>query len=150
MEVDVEIQRVAKALDEGDGAELPARDPRLLPGAALQRGKDSAHEHIEHVAHEWRVEAEPVAQRKGQRERPLPHLAPRAGEGDGAIESAAVAVHAHEAMREDPAAQEGAQLARGRAGDEGLKIVNDRPQLRWMPNRESARPPLAVRSRRAT
>jgi hypothetical protein len=43
-----------------------------------------------------------------------------AREGDDAIEAAAVAVHAHEAMREDPAAQEGAKLPRDEAGHRSL------------------------------
>ncbi len=41
--------------------------------------------------------------------------AARARKGDDAIKPAAVAVHAHEVARKDPAAQEGAQLAQ----DEG-------------------------------
>jgi hypothetical protein len=77
----------------------------------------------EHVAHQRRVVGKPVAQRKWQREHPLPHghlgqhaidqmrggvghsaaaargtEAPAlAREGDDAIETTAVAVHAHEA-----------------------------------------------------
>jgi hypothetical protein len=56
-----------------------------------------------------------------------------AREGDDAIESAAVAVHAHEAVRKDPSTQEGAKLtsdeaghrslARGSAGQEGLELL---------------------------
>lgn len=100
-----------------------------------------------------------VAQRKWQREHPLPHghlgqqaidemrggvghpataarraeAAALAREGDPAIESAAVAVHAHESGREDRAPQEAAKLpcheagnrllARGRAGQESLELL---------------------------
>jgi hypothetical protein len=43
-----------------------------------------------------------------------------AREGDDAIEAAAVAVYADEAVREDPAAEEGAKLARDEAGHRSL------------------------------
>jgi len=146
VEVDVQVQRVAEALHEGDGSAMPARDRPLLPGAAPQRREDAAHEDVEHVAHERRVVGKPVAERKGQREHPLPHrhlgqhaidemrsgvghaapaarraeAAALAREGDDAIEPAAVAVHAHEAIRKDPAAEEGAKLARDEAGHRPL------------------------------
>ena len=146
VEVDVQVQRVAEALHEGDGSAMPARDRPLLPGAAPQRREDAAHEDVEHVAHERRVVGKPVAERKGQREHPLPHrhlgqhaidemrsgvghaapaarraeAAALAREGDDAIEPAAVAVHADETMREDPAAQEGAELTRDDAGHRPL------------------------------
>ena len=43
-----------------------------------------------------------------------------AREGDDAIESAAVAVHAQESVRKDPAAQEGAEFPRDEAGHRSL------------------------------
>ncbi len=142
VEVDVEVERIAEALHEGDGAAVPTRDRPLPPGAAPQRAEHGLHEDREHVAHERRVVGKPVAQCEGQREHPLAHgdlgqhaigqmcggvghpaaaargteTAALAREGDDAIETTAVAVNAQESVGKDPAAQEGAKLARDEAG----------------------------------
>jgi len=137
MEVDVQVQRIAEALHEGDGAALH-RAP--VPGEARpppQRGEDGAHEEAEHRTRERAVEGQAVAQSEGQREHPLPygdlgqhavhqlrrgvgHAAPPARgteppalarEGDDALGGAGSAAQAHEAVGQDPAGEERPKLA---------------------------------------
>ncbi len=137
VEVEVQIQRVAEALHEGDGAALAAREPPLLSRSAPERGEDRAHEDGEDQARKARVVGEAVAERKGQREHPLAHghlgqhavdemggrvghapaatggaeAAPLAGKSDEAIVAAGLAAHAHEAVGEDSALEIAAELA---------------------------------------
>ena len=139
----------------------PRADAPLLARATPQRREDRAHEDAQHGARERRVVGEAVAEGERQREHPLadrdlgqhavhqvrgrvghaPAAAGRAeaaalaGEGDDAVEAAVVAVHAHEAVGEDAAAEEAAELAldearhralaRLRAGQEGLELALD-------------------------
>jgi hypothetical protein len=133
MEVDVQVQRIAEALHEGDGAALEA--PAAIdaePGPPPQRGKDAAEEALEHLARE-RGPGEAIAQGKGQGEHPLPdgyprhdavhqvrrgvghaaspargtEAAPFARERHQTLAGGSVAAHAHEAVREDPAREKG-------------------------------------------
>ena len=69
--MEVQVEGVAKALHEGDGAALASRDVPLPAGAASQRNEDRADEDAEHGARETGVVGEPVAQREGKREHPL-------------------------------------------------------------------------------
>jgi len=150
-------------LGEGDGTALSASGLPLPASATTQRREDRAHEDAEHGARERGVVGEAVAQAEGQREHPLPdrdlrknalhqvcggvgHAAPAAGgteaatlarEGDHAVETALVAVHAHEAVGEDAAAEERPELALDEArrrplaglrpGQEGLELRPHRP-----------------------
>jgi hypothetical protein len=163
VEVDVQVEGVAEALDEGDRAALAVDDAPLLARTPLERREDRAHEDSQHGARERRVVGEAVAEREGQREHPLPHgnlgqhpldqvrcrvrhapgaarraeASAFAGEGDDAVESALVAVDAHEAVGKDPAAQEAPELALDEArhpalaglgpSDEGLELRLDHP-----------------------
>lgn len=61
VEVDVEVQRIAEALHEGDGAALRADEAPVVPGPAAQGGKHGADEDPKHVLHQGRVVGEPVA-----------------------------------------------------------------------------------------
>jgi hypothetical protein len=55
VEVDVEVEGVAEALHEGDGAALPAAHAPLPAGAAAERGEDGADEEAEDGRHEARI-----------------------------------------------------------------------------------------------
>jgi hypothetical protein len=118
---------------------------------------DRANEDPEDPARERRVVGEAVAKREGEREHPLPdrrlgqhavdevrcgvghasatargtEAAALARERNDTVETAGVAVHAHEAVREHPAAQECAQLARDearRGAVAGGRALEERPE----------------------
>ncbi len=73
VEVDVQVQRVTKALHEGDCAALHAATALgpALAATASQRCEHRTDEHAEHRARELPVISEAVAQPEGQREHPL-------------------------------------------------------------------------------
>lgn len=162
VEVDVQVEGVTEALHDGDRAALTACHAPLLARPTPQRSDNRAHEDAQDGAREWGVVGEAVAEREGKREHPLPHrdlghdpvhqvrgrichapaaarraeAAAFAGEGDDPVESAAVAMHPHESVGEDPAAQEAPELAldepwhRALAGqclgEKGLELRLDR------------------------
>lgn len=149
------------SLHERDRATLAASHAPLAARAPAEGGEDRPHEDTQHGAGERSIVGESVAETERQREYPLSHgdlgedavhqvrgrigHAPAttrraessalAGEGDHAVESAVVAVHAHEAVGQDPAAQEAAELALDEArhdafvrvgpGQEGLELRLD-------------------------
>jgi len=149
VEVHVQVEGVAESLHEGDGAALRAGHVPLFARSATQGCEDRTHEDCEHGARERGVVGEAVAKGEREREHPLPdgHLredpidqvrrrvrhavasargtepAAFAGEGDHAVEAATVAVHAHEAVGEDAAAQERPKLALDEAGHGPLAPV---------------------------
>ncbi len=161
VEVDVQVQRVAEALHEGDRAALAADHAPLPARTSAEGGEDSPHEDTQHGARERSIVGKAVAQPERKREHPLSHghlgedavyqVCGRVGhasaatrraeapalarEGDDTVEPAVVAVHAHEAVGEDPAAQEAAKLALDEArhdafarvgpGQEGLELRLD-------------------------
>jgi hypothetical protein len=72
VEVDVQVEGVAEALHEGDRTALAADYPPLLERPPSQRGEDRPNEDAQYRTRERRVVSEPVAEREGQREHPLP------------------------------------------------------------------------------
>lgn len=150
--MDVEVQGAAEALDRGDGAHFGEGD---VDGAraATHPSKHGADEEAAHATREVTIERERVAQPDRDGEDPLPdrdarehaidevrrgvgHPAPAAGRADPAslaternqdVFAAVVAVHAGEAVRKDPAAQAGAQIALDEARQAGAAGTASRP-----------------------
>jgi len=142
MEMEIEIHRRAKALDEGDRAALLGSNPPVLSAAPAQLGEKGPHEGAEHLARELRVVGAAVAERVRKREHPLPdrnlgqnavgemrggishataaaggaEAAPFAGEGHEAVAATVVAAQAQKTVGEDAAAQEGAEFLLDEAG----------------------------------
>ena len=73
MKMHVEIQGIAEALHEGDGAALRVAAASAQPRPPSQRAEHGAHEEAEHRTRERAVVGQAVAQREGQREHPLPN-----------------------------------------------------------------------------
>ncbi len=74
VEVDVQVQGVAEALDEGDRARAEScRASPAPPGAAAHRPGDRADEGAQHVGRQRGVVRQAVTQRHGQRQHPLAH-----------------------------------------------------------------------------
>jgi len=73
MEMEVEIQGIAEALHERDGAAMRVAAASAQTRSSSQGGEDGAHEEAEHRARKRAVVGHAVAQREGQREHPLPH-----------------------------------------------------------------------------
>ncbi len=137
VEVHVEVQRVAEALDEGHGASPGPPDRAVLPGTAAVGGEHSTDELPQHHRCEGGIVGEAVAQGVGECQDPLAdgHLgehavdevgggvghaaaeaggaepASLAGEGDDLITSAVVAVDPKKPVGEDAALEEAAELA---------------------------------------
>ncbi len=136
MEVDVEVQGRAEALNEGDGAALATRRAPLAPCATAKRGEERTEKGAEDFAGEASVVGTAVAERVGQRENPLAdgdfrenavdearsgvgHSAtstrgaeatPLAREGDEVVLAAGVAAEPQEAVSQDPAPEVPAKL----------------------------------------
>jgi hypothetical protein len=70
MEMHVEPEAPAEALDHGDGAAPPAAHARA-GGAAAMESEHGAHRDAEHRAAERVIVSDAVAQAVGQREDPL-------------------------------------------------------------------------------
>ena len=170
MEVQVQVQRRAEALEEGDRAALLRAHAPVPANAPPQLGEQRAQEGAEHFARELAIVGAAVAKRVRKREHPLPdrhrgehaedemrrgvrHAAAAAGGAEAAalarerheaIVAALVAAQAQEAVGEDAAAQEGAELLldevrrwtlpRSRAREEGLELLaDDAMQKRVLP-----------------
>jgi hypothetical protein len=142
VEVEVEVQGGAEALDEGDGAALAARSAPVLPRAPAELGEECADEGAQHGAREPRVVGAAIAKRIGKREHPLAdrhsgedavhearrgvgHAPPTAGGTEAAalarernepVEPAVVAVHAQEAEGQHTAAEVVPELLLDEAG----------------------------------
>ena len=71
MEVEVQVQGGAKALDERDGAALAARHAQFAARAPAQGREQGAHEGAQDGRAQVSVVGQAVAQRKGQRGHPL-------------------------------------------------------------------------------
>ena len=138
VQVDVQVGRRAKALDEGDraGGGLGALDARL----AYEVGGDDSLNHAQHRPQQFRMHGKQAAQRDGERQHPLPHRhvrddlinqvsrrlmhAPRAARGTEAaslaterhprLAGAGGAGEPHETVGEDAALKVGVELV----GDE--------------------------------
>ncbi len=159
MDMEVEIQCRSKALEKCDSAALRGPQSPMKSSAPPVFGEEGPQERAEYLTRESRVVGAAVAERVGQRENPLPnrHLRQHpidqvrcgirhaasatrwteptalAREGDQSIVPAVVAVEAQEAMRQDSAAQERAQLLLDEAGrgllsasrlcEEGLEVL---------------------------
>ena len=144
--MDVQVEGIPEALYERDCSAFSVRDTPMLPGPTPERSEDRAHEDAEDGGRERGVVGEAVTQRVGEREHPLAdgdlrehpidqvrrrvgHAAPSAGgtespalagESDQPVEAAGVAVHAHETVGEDAAAEEAPELLLDEAGDPSL------------------------------
>lgn len=136
VEVDVQIERRAEALDEADGAALLRANAPLPPRAPAQLREQGPDEGAQHLAREPRVVGAAVTEWVGQREHPLTdrhlrqhaidevsrricHATPAtrrteaaalAREGDEAVVAALVAVEPKEAVCENATAKERAKL----------------------------------------
>jgi len=142
VEVQVQVQGGAEALDERDGAARAARSGPLQSSAPAKLGEERTDEGAQHAAREARVVGAAVAERVGKREHPLAdrhggedavrevrrgvgHAPSAAGGTEAAafareryeaVLPAVVAVHAQEAEGQDAAAQIGAELLLDEAG----------------------------------
>jgi len=141
VEVDVEIEGRAEALDSVDRARAAALRSECLDASAVE-AEDGVQEAAAHGRAQCRPAGEQVAQAPGQGEHPLAHGDPRqdviakvggrlghatssaggteppslAGEGHEVVGAAARAEEARGAVGRDPAREVGAQLARHVAG----------------------------------
>jgi len=80
--VQVEVQRRAEALDEGDGAALLGAKIPLPACAPAQLGEERADEGAQNFARELRIVGAAVAERVRERQHPMPDR----GLGQGAID----------------------------------------------------------------
>jgi hypothetical protein len=71
MQVDIQIQGVAKPLHEGDGSALRVRDSGVLANPTSERSKDRLHKDAEDFAHKACVICQAVAKGERERENPL-------------------------------------------------------------------------------
>ena len=136
MEMQVQVQRRAEALEESDRAALLGAHAPVPPNAPPQLREERAQEGAEHFARELAVVSAAVAKRVREREHPLPdrhrgehaegevrrgvrHATAAAGGAEAAalarerheaIVAALVAAEAQEAVGGDAATQEGAEL----------------------------------------
>ena len=130
--MNVQVERQAEALDEGDGAALLGPEVPLLSRASSNLREQGSDEGAKHGAREPRVVGTPIAEWIGQREHPLPnrhlgqdsinqvrggirHAAPAARwaeattlarERNQAVVATVVTVESEEAVREDAATKE--------------------------------------------
>jgi hypothetical protein len=159
VEVDVQVESGAEALEEGHCAALFGAEAPVPPNAPAQLGEERSQERAKDLARETGVVGAAVAQWVGEGEDPLPdrhlwenaidevrggvgHAAAAAGgaettafagERHEPIVPTSVAVQAQEAVGEDAAAEEGAELlldetrrrpiAVSGAGEEGLELL---------------------------
>ena len=154
MEVDVQVQGRAEALNEGDGAALASGPVPPISRAPAELGELGAEEGAEHLAGEPRVVGASVAKRVGEREDPLAdghfgqdavhqvcrgvdhapaaarraEATPLAGKGYEAIEVAFVAVKPQEAVGEDPAFEVRAELPLDEAGHRAIAFSGAREE----------------------
>ena len=145
----VEVQRVAEALNEGDGTAgcLAVRGRNARPAA--DRGEDGSDEDLQHIPDQGGVVSEAVAKGKGDRQHPLPdrrlwkdpvhevsggigHVASCAGrtepsafagEGDDPVQAAGVAVNPKETSCQNTAIKERAQFALHETGDQAAALA---------------------------
>jgi hypothetical protein len=136
VEVQVQVERRAEALNEGDGAALLGAHAPVSPNASPQLSEERAQEGAEHFARELAIVRAAVAKRVRKCEHPLAdrhrgeHAVDEVRRGVGhaatatrraeaaalarerheAVVATVVAVQAQEAVGEDAAAQEGADL----------------------------------------
>jgi hypothetical protein len=73
VEVNVQVERRAEALDEGDGAALLRANAPLPSRASAKLREQGTDEGAKHFARELRVVGAAVAECVGERENPLPH-----------------------------------------------------------------------------
>ncbi len=162
VEVDVQVERVAEALHEGDRAAAAVHDSEVLARATAQGPEDRAHVKREDGAAQAGVIRHPQAQRPGQREHPLANgdlgqeavdevrsrvghaasdarraaAAALAREGHEPVDAALRAAHPHEAEREQAALEVRAQLAHDEARDAAATLLRSREEgLEVLPNR---------------
>jgi hypothetical protein len=135
MEVDVEVEPAAEALDDGERASVAIRDA-VLAGLAAIEVQERPDKDTEDGAAEAVVPGEQIAQPVGQAEDPLPHgdagqhavheaggalghapaaaarteAAPLAGKGNQPLLGTGVATQAGEAVGQDAAGEELAEL----------------------------------------
>jgi hypothetical protein len=143
VKVGCEVQRGAKALNEGDRAAVPTPHTQVLTGAAALVCEQSAEKGAQHLARESCVPRAAIAQGVRKSQDPLAHgnrwkhalyevsgcighpppttgraePPPLAREGDETIMAASVAVDPQEAVGEHTTGEVGPQLALDEAGD---------------------------------
>ena len=154
VEVDVQVERRPEALDERDGAALLRLLAPVLARTSSKLREQRADERAQHLARQPRVVRAAVAERVRKRQHPLPdrdlgqhpidqmrrrvrhpaaaarrtEAAALAREGDQAVVTAGVAVHAEEAVREHAAAEEGAKLLLDEARSGLLSVCGAREE----------------------
>lgn len=145
----VQIQCVAEALNEGDGA---ASGPAVRGGNArppADRGKHGAHPDLQYVPDQGGIVSEPIAHGKGNRQHPLtdrhlgkntihqmrrrvghpPPAARRtepttfAGIRHEPVQAAGIAVHPQKSPRQDAAIEEGAEFPFDEPGDQTVALT---------------------------
>ncbi len=138
VEMNVQVERPAKSLDESDRSAVSGSASECgwsTPGS--QRGEDRPHKHAQDRCRQFSIVGQAVAQAEGQRKHPLAyrdagqyavhevrcrvgHVAPSArgaeasplaGEGNHAIQPAAVAMQPQKTVRRDSAIEELAEFA---------------------------------------